>query len=52
MSKVEIVPIGQIIKRKREKCNTLKADVYSITKESGFVLSDSLHDFSIYSDDV
>ena len=52
MSKVGIVPIGQIIKRKREKCNTLKADVYSITKESGFVLSDSLHDFSIYSDDV
>ena len=54
MKGVEIttVPIGNLITRKKKKCGLEKAEVYSVTKEKGFVLSDSLHDFSIYSEDT
>ena len=49
---VKRVPIGSVIKRCRNKSKGIKADVYSVTNNRGFVKSDSLHDFSIYSDDT
>lgn len=51
---VEYGSIGSLLKRKRNKAKNekLKAPVYAVTNNSGFVLSSSLHDFTIHSEDT
>ena len=46
--------IGSLIKRKRIKAKSLKesSPVYAVTNTEGFVLSSSLHDFTIHSEDT
>ena len=51
---VEKISLGSLMKRVKEKNydNSNISTVYSVTKESGIVKSDDLHDFSVYSDDL
>ena len=51
---VEICSIGALIERKRTKAKDQysNAPVYAVTNNRGFVLSSSLHDFDIFSDDT
>ena len=51
---VEYGSIGSLLKRKRNKAKNekIKAPVYAVTNNSGFVLSSSLHDFTIHSEDT
>lgn len=49
---VKKMPLGGLITRSREKAKECKADVYAVTNNRGFVKSDSLHEFSIYSADT
>ena len=51
---VEYASIGSLLKRKRVKAkNTnFNAPVYAVTNNNGFVLSASLHDFTIHSEDT
>ena len=51
---VEICSIGSLLERKRTKAKDKynKAPVYAVTNNRGFVLSSSLHDFDIFSDDT
>ncbi len=54
MSMVELKSIGSLLKRKRNKAK--KTDeiipVYAVTNNAGFVLSSSLHEFTIHSEDT
>lgn len=51
---VEICSIGSLLERKRTKAKDQysNAPVYAVTNNRGFVLSSSLHDFDIFSDDT
>ena len=50
----EICSIGSLLERKRTKAKDKynNAPVYAVTNNRGFVLSSSLHDFDIFSDDT
>ncbi len=51
---VEWKTIGSLLERKREKAKKTKEKypVYAVTNNAGFVLSASLHDFTIHSEDT
>ena len=51
---VEICSIGSLLERKRTKAKDKyhNVPVYAVTNNRGFVLSSSLHDFDIFSDDT
>ncbi len=51
---VEKVSLGSLMSRKKEKNfeNSGIGTVYSVTKDSGIVKSDDLHDFNVYSSDL
>lgn len=51
---VEWKTIGSLIERKRIKAKTLQepSPVYAVTNTEGFVLSSSMHDFTIHSEDT
>lgn len=51
---VEFVSIGSLLTRKRIKAKSLEcqAPVFAVTNTEGFVLSPSLHDFKIHSEDT
>ncbi len=51
---LERISIGSLLRRKRIKAKSIgnNAPVYAVTNSNGFVLSNSLHDFSIFSDDT
>lgn len=54
MSMVEYASIGSLLTRKRIKAKSIKdkAQVYAVTNSDGFVLSSTLHDFNIFSEDT
>lgn len=49
---VEWKSIGSLLERKRVKAKDAKIPVYAVTNNAGFVLSASLHDFTIHSEDI
>ena len=51
---VEWTSIGSLLTRKRKKAKQMNevAPVYAVTNDKGFVLSSSLHDFTIHSEDT
>ncbi len=51
---VDFASIGSLIERKRIKGKSIDDDapIYAVTNTKGFVLSDSMHDFSVYSEDT
>lgn len=51
---VDFASIGSLIERKRIKGKSIDDDapIYAVTNIKGFVLSDSMHDFSVYSEDT
>ena len=51
---LEWISIGSLLRMKRIKAKSIgnNAPVYAVTNSNGFVLSQSLHDFSIFSDDT
>ena len=53
-SMVEYASIGSLLKRKRNKAKSINcaAPVYAVTNSNGFVLSSSLHEFTIHSEDT
>ena len=49
---VEWKTIGSLLERKRVKAKDEMIPVYAVTNNAGFVLSASLHDFTIHSEDT
>ncbi len=51
---VEYTSIGSLIKRRRIKAKSINNDapVYAVTNDRGFVLSETMHEFKIHSEDT
>ncbi len=49
---VEWKPLGEVISRSSQKVRNKKVPVYCVSNSKGLILSDSLHNFAVYSDDI
>lgn len=49
---VEWKPLGEVMSRSTKRVKDRKVPVYCVSNTKGLILSDSLHDFSVYSDDI